>query len=44
MTQGISAAGKQDGMNDARSSLVKEIFRVTDKCPKLPGPRAPNLL
>lgn len=35
IAQGISAAGRQGGLGDWRSALVKEIFRIGDECPEL---------
>lgn len=32
--QGLSVAGAQQGLQDVRSSLVKEIFRIWDELPK----------
>ena len=34
--QGISVAGQQEGLNDSRSGLITEIFRVWDEMPKAP--------
>ncbi len=31
--QGLSVAGSQMGLEDERSSLVKEIFRIWDELP-----------
>lgn len=38
--EGISNAGGQRGMKDARSGLAKEIFRITDLLPRLPASQA----
>lgn len=37
LCQGVSAAGCQLGMLDSRSSLVKETFRIFDRCPRAWG-------
>ena len=35
--QGLSTAGSQKGLEDARSSLIKEVWRVADLFPALCG-------
>ena len=36
--QGVSAAGRQQGLKDGRSSLIRELFRVYDVMPRASGP------
>ena len=35
--QGLSTAGNQMGLDDCRSSLIKEVWRIVDLFPKLCG-------
>ena len=35
MTEGISKSGKQLGLQDPRSALIKSVFDVIDSCPYL---------
>lgn len=37
-SQGLSVAGSQKGLDDGRSNLVKEIFKVYDRMPNGFGP------
>jgi len=38
--QGVSAAGGQDGMDDERSCLVREMFKSYDKLPRACAPES----
>lgn len=35
--QGLSAAGKQAGLSDPRSSLIRQVFRIWDEMEDPPG-------